>query len=227
MHAIRQIPVLIVVLGSVGLDACSGSSNPISSTGGGTTATDVGGSSSVGGNANKDGGAASLGGRTNGAGTGGALAAGGLQGVGGKASTGGEASTGGRLSTGGADATGGAMSTGGRLATGGSAASCHAAGTLTVTNQGTTAYVIDGTANPTLTLCRGSTYTFAINAPGHPFYIKTIQGTGTTNAYSGGVTGNGATSGNVTFAVDSAAPNTLFYDCSIHAAMAGTLNIVN
>jgi hypothetical protein len=119
------------------------------------------------------------------------------------------------------------MSTGGMLGTGGSVAACHAPGTLTVTNQAMTAYLIDGTANPTLTLCRGSTYTFAINAPGHPFYIKTVQSTGTANAYSTGVTGNGATSGNVTFVVDSAAPNTLFYDCSIHVAMAGTLNIVN
>jgi hypothetical protein len=110
---------------------------------------------------------------------------------------------------------------------GGATASCHAAGTFTVTNQATTAYVIDGVANPTLTLCRGSTYTFALNASGHPFYIKTVQGTGAGNAYDTGVTGNGLDSGNVIFTVGSTAPNTLFYDCSLHPAMTGTINIVN
>jgi hypothetical protein len=90
-----------------------------------------------------------------------------------------------------------------------------------------TAYVIDGATNPTLTLCRGSTYTFAVAATGHPFYIKTVAGAGITNAYNTGVTGNGMDAGNVVFVVDPSAPNTLFYDCSIHAAMTGTINIVN
>lgn len=124
----------------------------------------------------------------------------------------------------GAGGTGGSTSPAG---TGGSTASCHAAGTLNVTNQAMTAYLIDETANPTLTFCRGSTYTFAVNASGHPFYIKTVQSTGTANAYNTGVTGNGSDTGNVTFVVDSTAPSTLFYDCSIHAAMAGVINIVN
>jgi len=78
-----------------------------------------------------------------------------------------------------------------------------------------------------LAICRGNTYTFAINATGHPFYIKTVQSAGTANAYSTGVTGNGTEMGNVTFVVDPNAPNTLFYDCSVHAAMTGTINIVN
>jgi hypothetical protein len=90
-----------------------------------------------------------------------------------------------------------------------------------------TAYVIDGESNPSLTLCRGSTYVFAVNAPGHPFYINTVQGTGTGHAYTGGVAGNGATSGDVTFAVPADAPDTLYYNCSIHAAMTGTLHIVD
>jgi hypothetical protein len=148
--------------------------------------------------------------------------------TGGANATGGvSAATGGTtVATGGASAaTGGHTSTSG--AGGATAASCHAAGTLMVTNQGASAYLIDGAANPTLTLCRGSTYTFSINTPGHPFYIKSVQSIGTANAYDVGVTGNGAATGNVMFTVPSAAPNTLFYDCSIHAAMAGTLDIVN
>ena len=61
----------------------------------------------------------------------------------------------------------------------------------TVTNSGASAYVIDGSNNPTLNLLRGFTYTFNINASGHPFYIKTAQTTGTGNQYTSGVTGNG------------------------------------
>jgi hypothetical protein len=96
-----------------------------------------------------------------------------------------------------------------------------------VVNSGFTAYMIDQVSNPDLTLCRGSTYVFAVNAPGHPFYINTVRGTGTANAYATGVTGNGATSGNLTFIVPSSAPATLFYNCSLHAAMSGTIHIVN
>jgi len=105
--------------------------------------------------------------------------------------------------------------------------SCHVPETLQVTNNGMAAYVIDGVSNPNLTFCRASTYVFAVNAPGHPFYINSVQGTGMTNAYNAGVTGNGTTSGNVTFVVPSDAPDTLFYNCSIHAAMTGTIHVVD
>ena len=107
------------------------------------------------------------------------------------------------------------------------AAACHAGGTLQVTSSGMTAYVIDGASNPSLTFCRGTTYVFAVNAPGHPFYVKTMKSTGTGNAYDSGVSGNGAEMGDVTFAVPNDAPDTLFYICSLHAAMAGTIHIVN
>jgi hypothetical protein len=104
---------------------------------------------------------------------------------------------------------------------------CQAAGTLTVTNNGMSAYVIDQAQNPTLIFCRGSSYVFSVNAPGHPFYIKTVMSTGTANTFDNGVTGNGADVGNVTFVVPSAAPDPLFYDCSIHAAMSGTIHIID
>src|SRR6476659_9576464 len=53
-------------------------------------------------------------------------------------------------------------------------------------NGGFTAWLIDNTtdyvsgsnANPTLTLFRGFTYQFAINASGHPFFITNTAGTG-------------------------------------------------
>jgi len=106
-------------------------------------------------------------------------------------------------------------------------ASCHTPGTLQVTASGTTAYVIDGNPNPDLTFCRGSTYVFALDAAGHPFYIKTVQGAGAGDAYNSGVATNGMDVGNVTFAVPSDAPATLFYDCSLHPPMTGTIHIVN
>jgi hypothetical protein len=110
---------------------------------------------------------------------------------------------------------------------GSTAGSCHAAGTLQVTASSPTAYMIDGASNPALTLCRGQTYVFAVNATGHPFYVNSVQGTGTSNSYDAGVTGNGMDVGNVTFVVPVDAPATLFYNCSIHPAMTGTIHIVD
>jgi hypothetical protein len=107
-------------------------------------------------------------------------------------------------------------------------AACRAAATFMVTNQSASAYVFDGSmSNPTLTLCRGTRYTFAVNASGHPFYIKTAQVTGTASTWDTGVTNNGAEVGNIVFVVPSNAPDTLFYQCSIHSVMTGTLRIVN
>ncbi len=60
-----------------------------------------------------------------------------------------------------------------------------------------------------------------------PFYIMSAQGTSTANAYSSGVTGNGNTSGSLTFVVPTGAPNTLYYDCSVHSAMTGTITVTN
>ena len=45
--------------------------------------------------------------------------------------------------------------------------------TFAVVNSGSGAYLIDGNSNPTLNLIRGDSYTFTINAAGHPFWIKT------------------------------------------------------
>jgi hypothetical protein len=117
--------------------------------------------------------------------------------------------------------------TSGSGGSGGTSTTCQAAGTLNVTNSDSTAYMIDGVANPDLTLCRGSTYTFAVASPGHPFYIKTVQGAGTGNAYDSGVTGNGTDSGMVVFVVPADAPSTLFYNCSLHPPMTGTIHVID
>jgi hypothetical protein len=106
--------------------------------------------------------------------------------------------------------------------------SAAAATNFNVTNSGASSYVIDGVNNPTLTLTRGQTYTFTVTAIGHPFWIATQRGSGDTesNAFSQGVTGNGASPGTATFVVPASGPATLFYQCSFHDPMGGTLQIV-
>ena len=96
----------------------------------------------------------------------------------------------------------------------------------TVTNNGSSAYTIDGSDNPTLNLLRGFTYTFSISASGHPFWIQTSSGAyNAGNVYSSGVTGNGTETGTLTFEVPYNAPSTLYYVCQYHSAMNGTINI--
>jgi hypothetical protein len=95
-----------------------------------------------------------------------------------------------------------------------------------VTSSGTSAYIIDGASNPTLTLVTGRTYFFTVNASGHPFYIKTAAVTGTGSTYDDGVIGNGTQFGGIEFTVPITAPSTLYYICQFHAAMVGTINII-
>ncbi|WP_051227998.1 hypothetical protein [Gillisia sp. JM1] len=101
-----------------------------------------------------------------------------------------------------------------------------------VTNTGTTAYIFNGGSfsdanNPELTLKRGETYEFVVNASGHPFFIKTAQGNTNANAYSNGVTNNGAEQGTITFTVPADAPDTLFYNCQFHSSMTAKINITD
>jgi hypothetical protein len=100
--------------------------------------------------------------------------------------------------------------------------------TLNVTNSGTGAYVIAGASNPTLTLYRGVTYYFSINASGHPFYIQTVSGAfNAGNVYSSGVTAGGLAVGTITFTVPLDAPNNLYYACANHSVMNGAFLIEN
>lgn len=104
--------------------------------------------------------------------------------------------------------------------------------TYDVTNGGSSAYIFNGegltnTNNPDLTFRRGSTYILNVNAPGHPFLINTVQGTGSANIYNEGVTNNGAVNGTITFIVPSNAPNTLYYNCQFHGLMNGEITITD
>ncbi|TMQ71933.1 MAG: T9SS type A sorting domain-containing protein [Candidatus Eisenbacteria bacterium] len=101
-----------------------------------------------------------------------------------------------------------------------------AAAAFTVVNNGATSWKIDGVDNPTLTLNQGSTYTFNVNASGHPFYIKTARVTGSGSQYTSGVTNNGVQIGTLTWTVPTDAPSQLFYQCGVHSSMGGTINIL-
>lgn len=101
-----------------------------------------------------------------------------------------------------------------------------------VTNSGSSAYTFNGggltnASNPDITLERGKTYTFEVNASGHPFYINTVNGTGTSNTYDSGVTNNGQSVGTITFTVPTDAPDTLYYNCEFHLGMNGEINIID
>ncbi|MGB3606918.1 hypothetical protein [Psychroserpens sp.] len=98
-----------------------------------------------------------------------------------------------------------------------------------VTNVGASAYLFDFTdlENPELQLTRGVTYEFIVNSPGHPFFIKSIESTGTENAYNDGVTNNGIANGTLVFTVPSDAPDMLFYNCEFHGSMTGSIIITD
>ena len=81
--------------------------------------------------------------------------------------------------------------------------------------------------DPTLTLVRGKTYEFDVTAGGHPFWIKTIQGAGSSNQYNEGITNNGVSNGKLTFTVSNDTPSTLYYNCQFHGSMTGVINIVD
>ena len=101
-----------------------------------------------------------------------------------------------------------------------------------VTNSGSSAYRFDGAGfpagtsgdNPDLHIKKGQTYYFRNTSSGHPFEIRSSAGG---SAYNTGVTNNNASgsSGVIIFHVPFDAPATLYYQCSSHAAMVGTINI--
>jgi hypothetical protein len=106
--------------------------------------------------------------------------------------------------------------------------------TYTVVNSGSGAYAFSGTAtgsNPTLgPVRRGGTYTFNVNASGHPFYLTTdsagLYSSGNyIGEYTTGVTGSRTDSGNVVWTVDSSTPDTMYYACGLHSSMFGTINV--
>lgn len=165
----------------------------------------------------------------------------------GTSSTGPDDTTSGSSSTGPDDTTGGSSSSGdpstsgsssgdpsttsgsssGDPTTGGDPCDAGDGPDFAVTNNGFTDYVINGVNDPPLTVVRGCSYTFNVNAIGHPFLIKTVQGIGVANNYNDGVVGNGAQNGAITWDVSMAAPDSLFYNCQFHGGMTGTITVID
>jgi plastocyanin len=76
-------------------------------------------------------------------------------------------------------------------------------------------------SQPALAFNNGDIVLVTVNSStssGHPFYFKTVPGTGTGNP-AAGVTGNGTV--NVEWTIGSAA--TFYYQCSIHSGMNNTI----
>ena len=102
--------------------------------------------------------------------------------------------------------------------------------TLNIGNSGSGAYTLSGTDrngsitgnNTALAFNAGDVVDFIVSAAGHPFYLKTINGTGTGNQASG-ATNQGTTNGTVRWTVPSA--GTYYYNCAYHAAMYGIITV--
>lgn len=102
--------------------------------------------------------------------------------------------------------------------------------TISVTNNGAGAYTLSGSDrngsvsgdNASLNFNNGDIVDFTVNASGHPFWIKTVSGTGTDNQASG-VTNGGAEVGTVRWVIGSA--GTFYYVCQYHASMVGTITV--
>ena len=100
---------------------------------------------------------------------------------------------------------------------------------FTVTVNGSSKFVIDGTQQPTVTLYRGVTYRFdqADSSNGsHPFRISTTAegGDASGTSYNGS---NGSSGSYRQFIVPLDAPDTMYYNCSSHSGMGGTLRILS
>jgi hypothetical protein len=97
-----------------------------------------------------------------------------------------------------------------------------------LTNSGSADYVLTGpgfyaaTNDPVLYLHRGTTYIFSNTShSNHPLEIRVSAGGA---AYTNGVSGAGTDT--IIFTVPMDAPNTLYYQCTVHSGMGATINIV-
>jgi plastocyanin len=105
----------------------------------------------------------------------------------------------------------------------------------TVTNNGSTNYVISGddrntthssASNPSINVNLGDIISFSVSATGHPFYLvsQLDPTTGGFNAaYLLPATNNGAENGTVSFDTALTVPGTYYYICENHSTMVGTI----
>lgn len=89
-------------------------------------------------------------------------------------------------------------------------------------------FALNGIEAQELTLTRGVTYTFTVNAPGHSFYLTTdAAGGSAAGEVTTGVTNNEIASGVLTFTPSASNPDLLYYQCAIHTYMGWKIHLVN
>ena len=101
---------------------------------------------------------------------------------------------------------------------------------IDVTAPNSSVYTLSGTDengsvsgdNPSIACKTGDEVKFNVNTTGHPFYIKTVQGSGINNQ-APGVWNQGSESGEVKFVPQS--DGTYYYQCGLHGAMNGQINV--
>ena len=83
------------------------------------------------------------------------------------------------------------------------------------------------TRNPSLKLYRGQTYVFDIDAPGHPFSIKTRRVSGNLDRYTDGIDAFAIEKGKITFTVPMNSPDVLFYVSENAVDTGGVLTVLD
>lgn len=102
----------------------------------------------------------------------------------------------------------------------------------TLTANGSTDYIFAGPGfagtetDPAVYVVRGQLYKFTNSMGAHPFQIQSTTGVGGT-AYNDGVTNNAVSDGTLTWEVRMDAPSTLYYQCTSHADMNGTIYVLD
>ena len=109
---------------------------------------------------------------------------------------------------------------------------------ITVTASGAVNYVMSGEdrngtfsgqADPAIVVDAGDTINFILStgvSPSHPFWIKTSATTGTANGVtSGTLSGNGQTTGTMTWDTTGVTPGTYYYICQSHGLMTNSITV--
>lgn len=102
----------------------------------------------------------------------------------------------------------------------------------TLTANGTSDFIFAGPGfagtetDPVVYVVRGQVYKFTNEMGSHPFQIQSTAGLGGT-AYNDGVTNNAVSNGTLEWEVRMDAPSTLYYQCTSHADMNGTIYVLN
>ncbi|MEX0680955.1 MAG: CHRD domain-containing protein [Balneolales bacterium] len=95
-------------------------------------------------------------------------------------------------------------------------------------NAHETVYVINGEQGKELTLYRGATYTFDVNAIGHPFFLATQPGGGTlAGEITEGVDNSRVQDGILTFTPGEDLPDEIYYECDRHTNMGGVIQLLD